>query len=156
MMVDSCLSERRITHAFFAQNGAQFQHSTAAINLFHKFQPERIQYLTIYRWLMFSASDRYKVHMDFPITTLMDREACLARIREYLHPNGLNCPHCQAPFEQARQFRRTKRSELDVYRGQNCRGIYNLYSGPVFEGRYFRPEKSCCGSRNRRNVPEGG
>ena len=79
--------------------------------------------------------------MDFPITTLMDREACLAWIREYFHPDGLSCPHCQASFEQARRFRRTKLSELDVYRCQDCQGIYNLYSGTVFEGRYFRPEQ---------------
>jgi hypothetical protein len=28
-----------------------------------------------------------------------------------------------------------------VYRCKRCQGIYNLYSGTVFEGRYFRPEQ---------------
>lgn len=80
--------------------------------------------------------------MDFPITNLMDREACLAWIAEYFHPEGLQCPHCHADFEQARWFRQTKLSQLDVYRCQACKGIYNLYSNTVFEGRYFRPEQT--------------
>lgn len=80
--------------------------------------------------------------MDFPITNLMNRKACLNWIREYFHPNGLQCPHCRASFEQARWFRQTKRSKLDVYRCQECCGIYNLYSATVFEGRYFRPEQT--------------
>ncbi len=45
-------------------------------------------------------------------------------------------------MEQGRWFRRTKRSDLAVYRCQRCRGIYNLYSGTVFEGRYFTPEQT--------------
>lgn len=80
--------------------------------------------------------------MDFPITDLMDRSACLDWIREYFHPDGFKCPHCQADFQRARFFRRTKRSQLEVYRCQVCQGVYNLYSGTVFEGRYFRPEQT--------------
>ena len=80
--------------------------------------------------------------MDFPITDLMDRDACIAWIGEYFHPEGLKCPHCGAAPEQAWWFRRTKRSQLDVYRCQECKGIYNLYSGTVFEGRYFHPEQA--------------
>ena len=80
--------------------------------------------------------------MDFPITELMNREACLRWIRKFFHPNGLKCPHCQADFSKARRFRTTKRSKLEVYRCQKCKGIYNLYSGTIFEGRYFRPEQT--------------
>lgn len=80
--------------------------------------------------------------MDFPITNLMDREACLQWIEDYFHPQGLECPHCHAEFEDARWFRRTICSQLDVYRCQWCQGIYNLYSNTVFEGRYFRPEQT--------------
>lgn len=72
----------------------------------------------------------------------MEHEACLDWIREYFHPDGFRCPHCGADKEQASWFRKTKRSELDVYRCQRCKGIYNLYSGTVFEGRYFRPEQT--------------
>jgi transposase-like protein len=79
--------------------------------------------------------------MDFPITELMDREACIQWLKEYFHPDGQKCPHCQADIEQASWFRKTNRSDLDVYRCKQCRGIYNLYSGTVFEGRYFTPEQ---------------
>ena len=79
--------------------------------------------------------------MDFPIAELMDRAACLAWIERYFHSEGMSCPHCEAAVEKAAYFRRTKRSELEVYRCKECQGIYNLYSGTVFEGRYFRPEQ---------------
>ena len=80
--------------------------------------------------------------MDFPIKELMDRESCLEWIAAYFHPEGQTCPHCGAEIEQRRWFRKTKRSDLDVYRCQSCQGIYNLYSGTVFEGRYFTPEQT--------------
>ena len=80
--------------------------------------------------------------MDFPITELMDRNACLGWLEEYFHPDGLKCPHCQAELSQANWLRKTKKSDLDVYRCKKCRGIYNLYSGTVFEGRYFTPEQT--------------
>lgn len=80
--------------------------------------------------------------MDFPIVDLMDRAACVNWIEAYFHPAGLKCPHCGAPFGDGHWFRRTKRSDLDVYRCQQCRGIYNLYSGTIFEGRYFTPEQT--------------
>jgi transposase-like protein len=80
--------------------------------------------------------------MDFPIKDLMDREECLKWIEAYFHPEGLKCAHCGAELTQARWFRKTVRSDLDVYRCQVCEGIYNLYSGTVFEGRYFTPEQT--------------
>lgn len=80
--------------------------------------------------------------MDFPISELMDRGMCLDWIEDYFHPEGMKCPHCGADMRQARWFRRTKRSDLPVYRCQKCRGIFNVYSGTVFEGRHFTPEKT--------------
>jgi transposase-like protein len=80
--------------------------------------------------------------MDFPIVDLMDREACLTWIRDYFHPDGMRCPHCGEGLEQARWFRRTRRSDLDVYRCRVCKGIYNVYSGTVFAGRSFTPEQT--------------
>jgi Transposase zinc-ribbon domain len=32
--------------------------------------------------------------MDFPITDLMDEDACYAQLVEWLHPNGFVCPRC--------------------------------------------------------------
>ncbi len=80
--------------------------------------------------------------MDFPIVELMDREACASWLMAHFHPDGLKCPHCQAGLDQAIWFRKMKRSDLEVYRCKECRGIYNLYSGTVFEGRYITPEQT--------------
>ena len=80
--------------------------------------------------------------MDFSITNLMDRKACIKWIQEHFHPEGQKCVHCQVGFDQSRWVRKTKRSKLDVRRCKNCQGLYNLYSGTVFEGRHFRPEQT--------------
>jgi transposase-like protein len=77
--------------------------------------------------------------MDFPITDLLEHEASTNWVQEHFHPDGLYCPHCQADVDNARAFRTTKRSQLTVYRCHCCQGIYNLYSGTVFEGRHLRP-----------------
>jgi hypothetical protein len=39
-------------------------------------------------------------------------------------------------------FRVTKKSELQVHRCRHCQGIYNLYSGTVFEHRHLRPQQA--------------
>ena len=80
--------------------------------------------------------------MDFPITELMDRQACIQWLEEYFQPTGMKCPHCQASIDRAIWFRKTKCSDLDVYRCKVCRGIYNLYSETVFEGTHFTPEQT--------------
>lgn len=58
---------------------------------------------------------------------------------EYFHPTGVGCPHCDAAWAEASEFRTTRRSQLTVYRCRACRGIYNLYSGTIFEARQLRP-----------------
>ena len=60
--------------------------------------------------------------MDFPIQSLIDEEQA----------QGLCCPKCQASVAEARNFRRTETSGLQVYRCKHCESIYNLYSGTVF------------------------
>ena len=77
--------------------------------------------------------------MDFPIVDLLDDDMSIVWLRQHFHPQGLKCPHCHAGVEHAREFRRTKTSGLVVYRCRSCRGVYNLHSGTVFEGRDLRP-----------------
>jgi transposase-like protein len=79
--------------------------------------------------------------MDFPIADLMSEKASTEWIMEYFHPNGVRCPHCQAEWARAFEFRTTRTSQLTVYRCRECMGIYTLYSGTVFEGRHFRPSQ---------------
>src|SRR5688572_20811349 len=77
--------------------------------------------------------------MDFPISDLMSEKASEEWIMEYFHPTGLRCPHCGAEWAKGSPFRITRTSQLQVYRCRECKGIYNLYSGTVFEARQLRP-----------------
>jgi transposase-like protein len=77
--------------------------------------------------------------MDFPIIDLMSEKASEEWIMEYFHPTGIGCPHCGAEWAKAFEFRTTRKSQLTVYRCRACRGIYNLYSGTIFEARQLRP-----------------
>ena len=79
--------------------------------------------------------------MDFPIVSLLDEERAQAWVLKHFHPQGLCCPECQASVEEARHFRRTQTSGLQVYRCKGCESVYNLYSGTVFAGTQFRPSQ---------------
>ncbi len=75
--------------------------------------------------------------MEFSITEIMSAEASMEWVEKHFHPQGLCCPHCQAPKSQAREFRRNRRSQVMVYRCRQCQHIYTLYTGTVFEGRHL-------------------
>ena len=80
--------------------------------------------------------------MDFPIHTLIDEEQAQAWVLNHFHPEGLCCPKCQASVSEARNFRKTETSGLQVYRCKHCGRVYNLYSGTVFAGNpQFRPSQ---------------
>jgi hypothetical protein len=79
--------------------------------------------------------------MDFPISDLMSEQASTEWIMEYFHPAGVVCVHCGAAWSRGAEFRRTRKSELVVYRCRDCSGIYNLYSGTIFAARHMRPSK---------------
>jgi len=77
--------------------------------------------------------------MDFPIVDLLDEHSSARWLLKHFHPGGLRCPHCQAPQAKGRYFRVNRKSGLTVYRCGRCEGIYNLYSGTVFEGSQLTP-----------------
>lgn len=79
--------------------------------------------------------------MDFPIIDLLDTDASTAWVEQHFHPQGLKCPHCQAPRDQARFFRVNRGSGLTVYRCLGCDGIYHLYSGTLFAESQLTPEQ---------------
>jgi hypothetical protein len=79
--------------------------------------------------------------MDFPISNLMSEKASEEWILEHFHPDGLKCPHCGAVWAEAFEFRTTRKSQLTVYRCKRCQGIYNLYSGTIFEARHLPPQE---------------
>jgi hypothetical protein len=79
--------------------------------------------------------------MDFPIVDLFDDDLSAAWLLKYFHQDDLWCPHCGRSVKEVRVFRMTKRSRLTVYR-RPCQGIYNLYSGTVFERKHIRPAQA--------------
>ena len=85
-----------------------------------------------------------RLTMDFPIQSLIDEEQAEAWVLNHFHPEGLYCPKCQASVSEARNFRKTARSGLQVYRCKHCQSIYNLYSGTVFAGSHTISKSLYC------------
>ena len=79
--------------------------------------------------------------MEFPITDLLSAEESERWIQEYFHPQGLKCPWCQSPVEQANRFRVTRKSKLQVYRCKQCQHIYNLYTNTVLQQHHLTPQQ---------------
>ena len=77
--------------------------------------------------------------MIFPITDLLDDGRSETWLLEHFHPKGLQCPKCGST--RRRFFRETETSRLTVYRCLRCEGIYNLYSGTLFEKKHLRPSQ---------------
>ena len=77
--------------------------------------------------------------MIFPITDLLDDKQSEEWLLQHFHPEGLRCPKCGSA--RRRFFRETQTSRLNVYRCLQCGGIYNLYSGTLFETKHLRPSQ---------------
>jgi transposase-like protein len=73
--------------------------------------------------------------IDFPIAELLDDSICLLWLERYLHPNGLQCPHCRST--ERRLFR--EQGHFLAYRCRACDGYYTLLTGTVFEKTRQRP-----------------
>ena len=77
--------------------------------------------------------------MIFPITDLLDDYRSERWLLEHFHPEGLRCPKCGST--RRRMFRETETSRLTVYRCLECEGVYNLYSGTLFQKKHLRPSQ---------------
>ena len=64
--------------------------------------------------------------MDFPLTDLMDQDACYNRLIQALHPDGLACPRCGG--DRLGVHRRHREPILD-YRCRDCRRVFNAFTG---------------------------
>jgi len=73
--------------------------------------------------------------IDFPSIELLDDSLCLIWLERYLHPDGLQCPHCGSPAR--RLFRH--QGHFPAYRCRACHGYYTLLTGTVFEKTRQRP-----------------
>src|SRR3954463_1226471 len=75
--------------------------------------------------------------MDFPITDLMDQDACYHKLVALLHPGGLACPACEAS-DRLRVHRRHRAPVLD-YRCLHCGRVFNAFTGTALAGTHRRP-----------------
>ena len=68
--------------------------------------------------------------MDFPLTELMDQDACYARLVKALHPDGLACPRCGG--DRFGVHRRHREPVID-YRCRDCRRVFNAFTGTALQ-----------------------
>jgi len=74
--------------------------------------------------------------MEFPITELMDDQACYDFLAGVLHPKGIRCPeghkvaHGQAPHM-------SDRAPVVDYRCRTCSKVFNLFTGTLWSGTHY-------------------
>lgn len=69
--------------------------------------------------------------MDFPLSTLMDEQACYDKLIQTLHPQGLVCPRCRSA--KLGVHRRHRAPVLDYQCGA-CGRVFNAFTGSALEG----------------------
>ncbi len=77
--------------------------------------------------------------MDFPITDLMDEDACYAKLLGWLHPDGLDCPRCHRADRM--RVHRSHRAPVRDYRCGHCRRVFNAFTGTILHGTRRRPSE---------------
>jgi len=77
--------------------------------------------------------------MDFPLLEITDDTLAEQWLHKYFHPHGLHCPRCNTSVEQARRFRKTRRSHVTTYRCRHCDKLYTVYTGTLFANKHLRP-----------------
>lgn len=74
--------------------------------------------------------------LDFPLTELMDEDACYDRLVEALHPDGLACPRCGG--DRLGVHRRHRAPVID-YRCRDRRRVFNASTGTAPQKTSRRP-----------------
>jgi transposase-like protein len=77
--------------------------------------------------------------MDFPLTDLMDEQACYDFLVTLLHPHGLACPRCQRNDGLA--VHRRDRVPILVYRCSHCFRIFNAFTATILHATKRRPQE---------------
>jgi len=74
--------------------------------------------------------------MEFPLTELMDEQACYEFLLGILHPKGLHCP---AGHKVARGQAppMSDRAPLVDYRCRRCGKVFNLLPGTLWRGTHY-------------------
>src|SRR4051812_18768658 len=75
--------------------------------------------------------------MDFPLTDLMDQDACYQKLVGLLHPDGPACPGCNAT-DRLRVHRR-HRAPVLVSLCLACGRVFNAFTATALQGTHRRP-----------------
>lgn len=70
--------------------------------------------------------------MDFPLTDLMDEDACYAKLVQWLHPEGLTCPRCHEGDRMG--VHRRHRAPILDFRCGHCGRVFNAFTGTILHG----------------------
>ena len=81
-------------------------------------------------------TDHGAAAMDFPLTGLLNEDACYARLMVALHPDGLACPRCGSG--RLGVHRKHRAPVLD-YRCRDCRRVFNAFTGTKLQRTNRRP-----------------
>lgn len=92
----------------------------------------RVRHVNLFRVKQPSTS----VMIRFPITDLLDENACCDCLEDILHPEGLCCPNGhRLPESQAPHMR--DRAPIDDYRCRRCGAVFNLFTGTCWAGTHY-------------------
>ncbi len=71
--------------------------------------------------------------IKFPLTKLLDEQACYEWLLQILHPQGLHCPNGHAiPVGQAPHVR--KRRPIVKYKCRECGKVFHIFTGTDLSG----------------------
>jgi transposase-like protein len=74
--------------------------------------------------------------MEFPITELLDEQACYDFLLHVLHPKGLSCPEGHK-VKRGQASHMSDRLPLVDYRCSTCGKVFNLFSGTLWSGSHY-------------------
>jgi transposase-like protein len=74
--------------------------------------------------------------MAFPITELLDEQACYEFLLSVLHPQGLRCPagHKVAPGQAPHM---SDRAPVMDYRCRRCGRVFNVFTTTLWKGTHY-------------------
>ena len=74
--------------------------------------------------------------LEFPITELMDDQACYDFLIGVLHPKGLCCPEGHK-VARGQAPHMSDRAPLVDYRCRTCGKVFNLFTGTLWSGTHY-------------------
>jgi transposase-like protein len=74
--------------------------------------------------------------IQWPLTEVLDEQACYDWLRQHLWPHGLYCPQGH-PLPATQAAHNRHRAPLVDYRCRQCRAVFNLWTGTLFAKTHY-------------------